>query len=363
MSDNGIAEGTSRIGLEQTIELGGKRHKRIAVAEAQRQVVLAELNTTLLDLRANVRRSYTQLFNAQEREKSYQEIVQTTERLLDIARKREQAGDIAKLDVLSARIARTNSRNDLQTAFYQVIEARNRLSALLNQPVSATVQLSPPSPFSQAALIKLPPVASPQSVPLQGSVQEATANLEKLIEQALTVRPEIQENAKRLDVVQRQLTLAHANRIPNLTLAAGPDIVYKNPNNSVNDINVYISGNLELPVFNRQQGPIQQALAQQRQLEQEQQALKNQITYEVINAHTAFIANQERIKRYETELLPDAQDVVEMSQRSFQEGKSAILTPINAQQAYINTRLGYLQALMDYQNAISDLERAVGTGL
>lgn len=357
VSDNGIAEKTYRLGIEQTIELGGKRRKRINVANAQRQVVMAEVNTALLDLRSNVRRAYTQLFNAQEKERAYQDITQTTEKLLGITQKREQAGDIAKLDVLAARIARTSARNDFQTASYQVIEARSRLSALLNQPISSTIQLSPPSSFPQATLFKIPPM---QGALLQGSVNEAAANLEELIAQALSHRPEVQELTRRQEVTQAQLALAKASRIPNLTLAAGPDYVSE-PGQK--EFNAFILGNLEIPLFNRQQGPIQEALAWQSQLEQERAALKNRITYEIINAHTAFVANQERIKRYETELIPDAQQVVEMSQLSFQAGKSSILIPIEAQRAYINTRLGYLQTLADYQNAISDLERAVGTGL
>ena len=53
----------------------------------------------------------------------------------------------------------------------------------------------------------------------------------------------------------------------------------------------------------------------------------------------------------------------EKAQRAFQEGKSSILFPINAQQAYVKTRLGYLQSLRDYQQAITDLEQAIGGGL
>lgn len=357
LSDNGIAEKTYRLGIEQTLELGGKRKKRVAVAQAQQQAVMTEINTVLLDLRTNVRRTYTRLYNAQEREKAYQDIVKTTERLLGVAQSREQAGDIARVDVLGARIAVTNTRNDLQSASYQVIEARNGLNALLNQPINASAQLIPPSPFSQADLIKLP--KPEQGAPLQGAVTEATANLEALIQEALTNRPELQQTVRGFEVAQRQLELARSNRIPNLRLAAGPDMVFGDGS----AFNAFVTGNLDLPVFNRQQGPIQEALAQQKQLSLEQDAVKNRITYEVINAHTAFIANQERIKRYETELLPDAEQIVKLAQLSFQEGKASILTPINAQQAYINTRLGYLQALTDYQNAISDLERAVGTGL
>jgi len=40
VTDNGVAEKSYRLGIAQTIELGGKRQKRTALAEAQRDVVI-----------------------------------------------------------------------------------------------------------------------------------------------------------------------------------------------------------------------------------------------------------------------------------------------------------------------------------
>jgi cobalt-zinc-cadmium efflux system outer membrane protein len=360
MSDNGIAEKTYRmVGIQQTFELGGKRKRRIGVTEAQRDVVLAEINTTLLDIRTNVRRAYAQLYNMLERQRTTQEILNTTERLLDVARKREHAGDISNLDVMQAEIVAVNARNDVQTVAYQVTEARNRLNSLLYQPLASSLILAPPTLLPQTTPSPVPPPSG--VVTLQGSISQTVGDVEGLIQTALSHRPEVQQNLRNIEVTQRQLALARANRVPNLTLSAGPDLV--TGNSSERAFNVYISGSLEIPLFNRQQGPIQEALARRVQLEREQAALKNRITLEVTNAYTAFLSAQDRVTRYETELLPKAQAVVEKSRRSFDEGKSSILVPINAQQAYINTQLGYLQALMDTQNAISDLERAVGTGL
>ncbi len=358
VSDNGIAEKTYRLGLQQTLELGGKRKKRIAVAETQRQLTDTMTNAKLLALRMDVRKTYTALYAALERQKAYEDIVETTRHLLAIAQKREKVGDIPKVDVLGAQIAFTNSRNDHQTAFYQVVSARNRLSALLFQPLSPEQMLAAPPSFAQEAL--LTPQKQETGQPLQASLTESALNLSLLIEQAFKIRPELQENRLNQVVTLQRLALVKSNRIPNLNLSAGPDLVAEPGQRR---LNLYVIGAVDIPVFNRQQGPIEEESARQRQLQIAQQALKTQITYEVINAHTAFIASQERLKRYEAELLPDAERIVKLAQLSFREGKSSILTPINAQQAFINTRLGYLQAMSDHQDAISDLEKAIGTGL
>lgn len=361
ISDNGIAEDTYRAGIEQTIELGGKRHKRVALAKAQQEVVHSEIDGVLLTLRADVRRAYTQLYLGQERQKAYEEILQSTEKLLNVTQKREQAGDVSRLDVLQADIIVVNVKNELQSLAYQLIEARNQLNNLLNQPLDTSLALTPPATFPQLVMEKAALPEKTEAGALKAKAQKTDFSLNKLIETALTTRPEMQQNQKGQKATQRQLALAKANRIPNLSLTAGPDIVV--PGGGENQYSVFFIANMELPVWNRQQGPIQKALAEQVQLQEEQAALKNKIILEVTNAYNAFFAHQNRVMRYETELFPKAQEVVEKSRRSFEEGKSSILVSLNAQQAYTNTRLGYLQAMVDMQNAISDLERAVGTGL
>ena len=361
VSDNGIAEKTYRFGVEQTLELGGKRKRRVAVARAQMNVTQAGIQTSLLDIRANVRRAYTQLYNNQERQKTYENILQVTQELALIATKREKAGDISKLDVLQTEIVRVNANNDLLVASGEVANARHRLNAILNQPIGTEQVLLPPNTSPQLSAEQAPSQPAPQTGPvLQGRIDQLDVDLDSLIAEAISRRPEVQENLRSLEVVRLQAAMAKANRIPHLTLAAGPDIVTES---SAKEFNAFIVGNLELPIFNRQQGPLLEASARQAILEQEQAALKNRIAMEVTTAYTSYQANQARIQRYESELLPYSVAVVDKSRRAFQEGKAPILTPINAQQAYMNTRLGYLQALMDYQNSISDLERAVGAGL
>lgn len=155
VSDNGIAEDTYRAGIEQTIELGGKRRKRIAVAKAQLTVVQSEIDQAWLELRANVRRAYTRLYLTQEQQKALEEILSGTEKLLSVSQKQEQAGDVSQLDVLQADISVVNAKNDLQTLVNQRVEARNHLNSLLNQPLDTSVALSP-QPYTQRYWKPLP---------------------------------------------------------------------------------------------------------------------------------------------------------------------------------------------------------------
>ena len=356
VSDNGVAERSYRLGLQQTFELGGKRKNRIAVATAQQAVTDSTIAQQLLDIRAEVRKTYTQVFNLQERQAVTEEILATAQHLLDVTTKREKAGDVATLDVLQSEIVMVNARNELQLVAYQVVEARNRLNTLLNKPLGTSLRLA--APTTSETILTASQKSSTMTSPVSPSAS-TEISVEEFVVTAINNRPEVQQNLQTLTVIEKQLALAKANRMPNLNLAGGFD-----KTTGEGGLNgVFVMGNLELPLFNRQQGPIKEALAKKAQLEAEQQALKNQLSLEVTNAHAAVRAHQQRVANYETQLLPKAHQLLEKARRSFEEGKVSVLTPINAQQAFINNHLGYLQAMQDLKNAISDLERAIGIAL
>jgi outer membrane protein, heavy metal efflux system len=352
LSDNGIAEKTYRLGIEQVVELGGKRHRRVGVAEANRNITKSEIETALLGLRYDVRKAYTDLYAAHSHLALLKDIFRVAQELVSIAKKREQAGDISSLEVLQADIVRVNAENEQQIALAAINQATNQLNSVLNQPLETQWTLSAPT-----AAPALGP-ANSENV-LKAQVENVRFDLKGLLEQANRQRPELQKNAFELESVRQQKDLAKANRIPNVRIAAGPDYVA----GSGSQFNAFIIGSVELLVLNRQQGPLAEAEAKRMLLERENTAWLATIQKEVSQAYNRLIMNQERIHRYETTILTLANSVAEKSKRAFMEGQTSILMPINAQQAYMNTRLGYLAALKDYQDAISDLEKAVGSGL
>ncbi len=355
ISDNGIAEKTYRLGIQQTFQLGGKRGRRVALAKTQRDVIESQVKAAVLDLRSNLRKAYTRFYIAQQRLSAYEEMVQTNEHLVTITSKREKAGDVPSLDVLQAELSAVRVSNNAQTAFAEMIQARNNFNILLGQPFARSWLLENPqkSPHAQQTTAPSPGVA------LKGGVGLTDSDLEALVQEGLAQRPELQQNRLEILASDQQLALARANRVPDFNLAVGPDWVL----GSEGQLSAFVVGSFELPLVNRQQGPILSAKATKIQLQSQKNVLTNQITLDIVNAYTTFSLNQGRLERYETVLMPKAKRVVDLSQRSFQEGKANILIPLNAQQAYMETHLEYLQAVTDYQNALSDLERAVGTPL
>ncbi len=342
ISDNGFAEDTFRVGIEQTIELGNKRSRRIKLAKMQKEVVQQEIITTLLDVRSKVRSSYIQTYNAQQKLLASREILETITNLEEIAKEREKKGNVENLDILQAEITVINAKNNIQSAKLELNEAFNSLSANIGKHLNRTIVLTPPDLMKEFNI--------------STSMVENDKTLNTLIEYAYANRPEIKVIEKNIEVQNQKLKLAHSNIVPDLKMSVGADFVTGDTKRK----STFVMGTLGLPIFNRQQGVIKEVKAQKLVYENDLDAIKIKIEQEVKNAYFGVIANAKSLNIYEKELIPQSKKIVKKSEINFKEGKSNILIPINSQEAYINTQYRYIQTLTQYEQSVSDLERAIG---
>lgn len=342
ISDNGFAEDTFRVGIEQTIELGNKRSRRIKLAKMQKDVVQQEIITTILDVRSKVRSSYIQTYNAQQKLIASREILETITNLEKIAKEREKKGNVENLDILQAEITVINAKNNIQSAKLELNEAFNSLSANIGKHLNRNIVLAPPDLMKEFNI----------STPMVEN--DKTINI--LIEYAYANRPEIKVIEKNIEVQKQKLKLAHSNIVPDLKMSVGADFVTGDTKRN----STFIMGSLGMPIFNRQQGVIKEVKAQKLVYENDLDAIKIKIEQEVKNAFFGVITNAKSLNIYEKELIPHAKMIVKKSEINFKEGKSNILIPINSQEAYINTQYRYIQTLTQYEQSVSDLERAIG---
>jgi cobalt-zinc-cadmium efflux system outer membrane protein len=336
ISDNGIAEKTYRLGIEKTLELGSKRNKRIELAENNKKQIESEISLVKLNLKTEVRQAYTMLYVLQEKYKCFKDMVESTEKLLNVAVKKEKIDTDANLDTLQAEMMNLNARNELENINSQLIQAQNKLNTFLNQDLRTILELENPN----------------------GLQEENKNTLDSLIQKALKERPEMKINLNQQTSSMTELELAKANRIPNLSVTLGPDLVTNNSAN--NSIGVFVMGSMQLPLLYQGQGQIQTAQAKSFQLANEKSDLVNQIILEVNNAYNMLNANKAKLKRFETKLNPKADLIYKKSLKCFEEGKCPVFIPINAKQSLIDTKINYLNTVADYQNSISDLVRALG---
>ncbi|UFP95199.1 TolC family protein [Gloeobacter morelensis] len=340
------------IGLSQKIETAGKRPARLALADAQYRLVLLQYNATRFEVRSQVRKAYAQFAAAQAGGRALEVQERLAQRLLEVARKRSAAGESPKTDALQTQLEVNRLKTQQTEALGRVEQAQIALSGLLGRDPEETLDIDDLGLFElsleKTALVPLP--SAP--VPLVAT----------FLERAYRARLDLQAAEQQREVARRQLDLARAQRVPDVDVAAGY-LFTTRTNRDPQAQGVYLGLGIDLPVFYNNQGEVKLAELAGEQSSLQIDALKLQIAVEVRTAYRALLNARESLRRHRNQLLPAAQDVVQLTQLSYELGKRDLGEVILAQQAAQEVLESYLEAVVAYQGAWADLERAVGEPL
>jgi len=352
-----VSSNPQQIGIAQTLELAGKRSKRISVAKSQYDLALLQYNSTRFDLHGQVRRAYAELAASQASARSQQEQIQLLQRLVYIARKRFEAGAAPEAELLQAQLALNQTEPQLRQALERIEQARIQFNGLLGDNPTQNVQISDPGIF---ALKVVKTVNKTELVPAPNA-QLPTLN--ELLARAYKERLDLKIAQEQTAVAQQQLRLASAQRVPDPQLSSGYLFTTANSPGVENTSGVFFGATINLPIFYKQQGELAQAHATIDQSQQQEKAVQLQIAVDVHAAYQALLIARETISKYQFQLLPASREVLGLAQESYQVGKTDLTSVITIEQADQQNRSAYVDAITAYQSSYADLEKAIGTSV
>lgn len=347
------AEQTYQVGVSLNLEPPWKLLTRIMQAKRQIKQADIEIMQSLWVLRSSVRRSYLEAVVSEATYETLQELFDLSEKLLNVAQKRFQAGDVPELDVLKARLATSQAQIDRTQGERKVLQAKQQLSILLGRSHNQVVEVNKLPTFTlRVEKNDLLPDFDKPVPPLDTFIAEAKKNrLElKLVDQQIKVN-------------QAALKNTYANVIPNTQFNVGHSETGNPPNGPKIKNGWFMGISQELPIGNFQQGDIFRYKNMIQQLRREIISQENQIIAQVAAAYQRLITARDRIRAYQEHVLADSNEVARLARRSYEVGQSDITSTLAAQQANIQIRSQYLDAVQEYQQAFADLEQAIGRPL
>ena len=322
-------------GVAVPLELGGKRTKRIAVSEATIRAGEAEVAATIVQVRNDVRRAYYDVLVADARSSVLRELRELAGRVRDTAQTRFESGDAPRLEVLQAGLALAASENDWAASEGVLTAARTRLNALLAQPLDTRQTLS---------------------TSLEGG---GPVPIDVAVNLARTGSVELAVLDRRMDEQRARITLANALRTPDLvptatlTHDAEPEFTYG-----------WRAGvAVTLPIFTTHKAGVLVEQTTLAQLLAQRQAAAARITGEVTAAATTAEVQRQAYLRYRDVIVPQAEQVEQLAQDSYQLGQTGIAALLQALQASRDVRLRAVDAMAQLQSTLADLERAIGAPL
>jgi cobalt-zinc-cadmium efflux system outer membrane protein len=131
-------------------------------------------------------------------------------------------------------------------------------------------------------------------------------------------------------------------------------------NNELGRNQALLSVSLPIPVFDRNQGGLKEALALADQARDELAAVRARVSSDVMVASTQLDSARGQALLIEQQMLPDAQRNYEAATTGFSLGKFGFLDVLDAQRTLFQARSQHLRALADAQHAAAELARLLG---
>jgi cobalt-zinc-cadmium efflux system outer membrane protein len=336
------AENTYSGGINYLIETGGKRHKRGRVAQREFQAFESEYLAELFNLSMNVRRTYTKYATVLERIKLKERSIQRSYEFIEQTKKNVERGMVPIIDVSIAEQFSLELQDDLLEFQRDSIEGLISLNTLLGK--DATTQWTLVDVANE--------LTDPQKIP----------SLDELMLLGLSNRAELKRNVAETQLVLAQLDLAKANRIPNIqenfaiVVANGLNTSSTNPNSFTT--NVRADTTIELPIINRQQGPIAEAYAKLKKLKQERLSLELITKAEIVQAYETIKLNHRKIELAER-IMKASEIIAHEAVANYNKDIKEIVQVIESKSRLEQAQDDYFATIIQYQDSISDLEDAI----
>lgn len=356
--DSGVAaEQTFRTGTIITVEPPWKLVFRLIVAKKFVDQQKLDLMADLWRLRAEVRRTYTEVVVAQETLETQANLYDLAHTLRVVTEKRFQAGDVPELDLLKARLAESQYDVERLVAERRVIRAKQQLNVILGRKAEAPITVPRLPAFLGEAKN-----AVQVKHPLLPDFSRPERPLESFIALSNKFRYELKSLDQQLLVNKANLRRVYGNMVPNVQYWTGNSNTYNLPSGP--RLSAYYFGvNMPTNLTDFGQGDLAKFKALARQLNYQVGSQKNIITGEVSSAYNNLLAARQKLQNYEEHILHDSFEVARLARRSYEVGQSDITSTLQTQQNNVLIRSLYLQAIQMYQDAFTELEMACGIPL
>jgi cobalt-zinc-cadmium efflux system outer membrane protein len=346
----GEAESDLSVGVTQVFETGGKRSKRVAVAELELSQARAEVSVLERRLAAEIRQNYTNAVAAARQLDVLEKLIVADEEIVRVTEARLKEGDVAPLDVNLVRVEADRLR-------VQVIQAKSELETQL-------LNLKTLTGADVAESIKLAPQADrPPRLDL---------GLSELTDIALRERSDLQAARLGEQLGAARINLARSLSIPNVggsvRYTRNKQIIDFPPSLGVSpfpqtDNALTFGVSVDIPIFNRNQGEIASATGERLQAQRTREFLEATIKRDVAVAYRKYRAAAETLVLYSTQILPRSEENLRTVRAAYGFGEFSVFEVVNEQRRLTENITGYNQSLRDYYNALTELETALGTTL
>lgn len=339
-----------QIGLSETIEIA-KRGARKKLAKSNLELTKQNVGYFEFDLKMDVREAYVNLVAAKSVLNALEQQQQLLKDLLEVSKKRVAAGASPEMDILQAEIALNQMITQVNTAKVNVKAATIEFNKVINPKEKTDVQFdSADELFNDkenflALLTPKPDINVP--------------SFDEITENTLKNRFDIRIAKQQIDVAEKNLKVIARQRIPDLAIQGGYGYQPKNFNDEGRFLNgAYAGASLvNLPFLYTYKPEIKNAKLEVDKAQLNYISIQNKAIKDLNSAYEKFVTAKLNLNYYNEKLLKSSEEMIKLSKRSYEAGKSNLTSLIVMEQSYKSIIVGYTYALAEYYNCWIDFLR------
>lgn len=324
--------------IEQVIQTAGKRRKNIELRKIQVDGKAYEMQEVLRELKKLLRNTMTEMLYQQEVQKLYKNQIASITKLTGSYKNQLNAGNISKAEYIRLKAQEVEFRKQLVSLQQEVEEQQIELKSLLMMPAASYIVITDPL---------LPPVNNYSELNLDEWMREAGENRPDLL---------IAQNNELL--ARKNLEIQNALKTPDVTVSLG----YDRGGNIMKDF-VGVGISLDLPVFDRNKGNIQEAQIEVTKsgLEIRKSVLKSQ------NEINSVFQNYLRTRNIAAELDDEYENTLDglliSHEKNFRLRNISMLEYMDFLETYIGNKTIILETKKELNEYFENLQYAVGKDL
>ncbi len=324
--------------LQQMIPFPGKKGSMVDAAEANAKMAAQSTLTAGRALAEEGKRAFAMLYSAQRRLEVNEENQRLLDQIIVSARSKYSVGMGTQADVLKVQVELARLQNEHAVLDQEVSSATAMLNALRNRPGT--------TPVGRVADIPLDSLSIP---------------LDSLLQLSLGSRPELQGMQYEIEMNRSELSASRKEWFPDLMLKG----TYKQMRDQKDQWAAMVGINIPIAPWGigKYSGKNEENEAKLRGSEESLINMRNMVQSEVRDTYAKVQSRRQQIERYQTHILPQAEQSLNSSLASYRIDKVDFLTLLDSYRTLEMFRMEYYMAVAEYFTSVAVLEYAVGRDL
>ena len=329
-----------KVSLSQMFPAWGTLRLRTNQAGARAQAAMHAFEAERLDLFERVVRALMEYQYLEQATRSTAEHVRLLEELQEVITARYRSGSTQYPDWIKIRIEQERAQDRLAGLQDQRLYRSEVLAALLH------LQPDAPLPWISNLAFSAPPADA--------------IRFEDLLPQLDILNPELRAMDASIEVAEHAVHLARRRGWPRLMIGA-EWMVMEGMEGQGDDTDVGLMAGITLPLWRSGYRAARRAAqAEQEARQQDRQNRHNQVRAELAMATTQYQDASRRLERFNTSLLPQAQQAIRVARQAYADGRMEFAGMIDAYRTLLDLQLLAARAEADRGIALADIGCCLG---